>query len=102
MDAYPVIADDMDLLYIEEDYRQVVAADQNARYRLVLKDEEMDCKALQHCMDMGAIQSQILELVDSKGPMAVWEKEGQYAIRTVGEVNMERASAKESDTVINR
>ena len=54
MDAYTVIADDMDLLYIEEDYRQGVAADQNARYRLVLKDEEMDFKALQHCMDMGA------------------------------------------------
>jgi hypothetical protein len=34
--------------------------------------------------------------------MAVWEKEGQYAIRMVGEVNMERASAKESDTGINR
>ena len=46
LDAYPVIADDMDLLYIEEDYRQGVAADQNARYRLVLKDGEMDCKAL--------------------------------------------------------
>ena len=64
----------------------------------MLKDEEMDFKALQHCMDMGATQSQILELVDSKAPMAVWEKEGQYAIRTVGEVNREREAAKESNT----
>ena len=186
LDAYPVIADDMDLLYIEEDYRQGVAADQNARYRLVLKDGEMECKALEeiastcpvsgalsssndfeaiygkamemlpkmrqarerldamyetaeticttssdmasqfmqiyweaynspnmtnkddheaacckairHCMDKGATQSQILKLVDSKAPMAVWEKEGQYAIRTVGEVNREMEAAKESST----
>ena len=102
MDAYPVIADDMDLLYIEEDYRQGVAADQNARYRLVLKDEEMDCKALQHCMDMGATQSQILKLVDSKAPMAVWEKAGQYAIRTVGEVNRERQSEKANSAGVSR
>jgi hypothetical protein len=77
-----------------------VAADQNARYRLVLKDEEMDFKALQHCMDMGATQSQILKLVDTKAPMAVWEKDGKYAIRTVGEVNREREAAKESSTAI--
>lgn len=129
LDAYPVIADDMDLLYIEEDYRQGVAADQNARYRLVLKDGEMDCKALgeiasicpvdgalsssndfeviygkaiQHCMDKGATQSQILKLVDSKAPMAVWEKAGQYAIRTVGEVNRERQSEKANSAGVSR
>ena len=190
LDAYPVIADDMDLLYIEEDYRQGVAADQNARYRLVLKDGEMDCKALgeiasicpvdgalsssndfeaiygkamemlpkmrqarerldamyqtaetihtassdmanqfmqvywetynspnmtnkddheaacckaiRHCMNKGATQSQILKLVDTKAPMAVWEKEGQYAIRTVGEVNRERQSEKANSAGVSR
>jgi len=187
-DAYPVIADDNDLLYIEEDFKAGQAARENARYRLVLKDGEMDCKALgaiaekcpvqgalcssndfdtvfdkakellpvmkeakerldamyetavtirtassnltnqfmqvywgayngpnmtdkddheaaccqaiRHCMDMGATQSQILKLVDTKAPMAVWEKDGKYAIRTVGEVNREREAAKESSTAI--
>lgn len=188
IDAYPVIADDNDLLYIEEDFKAGQAAKENARYRLVLKDGEMDCKALgaiaekcpvqgalcssndfdtvfdkakellpvmkeakerldamyetavtirtassnltnqfmqvywgayngpnmtdkddheaaccqaiRHCMDMGATQSQILKLVDTKAPMAVWEKDGKYAIRTVGEVNREREAAKESSTAI--
>jgi alkylhydroperoxidase/carboxymuconolactone decarboxylase family protein YurZ len=56
------------------------------------------CKAIRHCMNKGATQSQILKLVDTKAPMAVWEKDGQYAIRTVGEVNREREAAKESNT----
>jgi hypothetical protein len=30
--------------------------------------------------------------------MAVWEKDGQYAIRTVAEVNREIEAAKESST----
>ena len=45
-DTYPVIADDSNLLYIEEDFKNGRAASENARYRLVLKDAEMDCKAL--------------------------------------------------------
>ena len=84
----------MDLLYIEEDYRQGVAADHD--------HEAACCKAIQHCMDKGATQSHILKLVDSKAPMAVWEKAGQYAIRTVGEVKRERKAAKESSAGISR
>ena len=60
------------------------------------------CKAIQHCMDKGATQSQILKLVDSKAPMAVWEKAGQYAIRTVGEVNRERQSEKANSAGVSR
>lgn len=185
-DTYPVIADDDDFLYIEEDYWHKKSADIHARYRLVLKDAEMSCKALgdlastcpvngalassnrfdevhkkakellpkmkearerldtmyetavtirtassnmtnqfmqvywnaynspnmtdkddheaaccqaiRHCMDMGATQSEVLKLVDTKAPMAVWEKDGQYAIRTVAEVNREIEAAKESST----
>lgn len=185
-DTYPVIADDDDFLYIEEDYWHKKSADINARYRLVLKDAEMSCKALgdmastcpvngalassnrfdevhkkakellpkmkeardrldamyetavtistassnmtnqfmqvywnaynspnmtdkddheaacckaiAFCMDNGATQSEVLKLVDTKAPMAVWEKDGQYAVRVVGEVNREREAAKESST----
>ena len=177
-DTYPVIADDSNFLYIEEDFKTGRAASENARYRLVLKDAEMDCKALGeiastypvqcalcssndfdtvytkakellpvmkeakerldamyetavtirtassnianqfmqvywnaynspnmtikddheaacrkaigYCMDNGATKGELLKLVDTKAPMAVWEQNGIYAIRTVGAVNRER------------
>ena len=56
------------------------------------------CKAIAFCMDNGATQGEVLKLVDTKAPMAVWEKDGQYAIRTVAEVNREIEAAKESST----
>ena len=190
VDAYPVIADDNDLLYIEENFKAGQAAKENARYRLVLKDGEMACKALgeiaekcpvqgalcssndfdtvhakakellpvmkeakdrleamyetamgkytvtssltnqfmqvywnvynipnmtdkddhdaacckaiAYCLDNGATKSEILKLVDTKAPMAVWEKYGQYAIMIVGEVNREREAAKASSTYRSR
>ena len=190
VDAYPVIVDDNDLLYIEEDFKAGQAAKENARYRLVLKDGEMACKALgeiaekcpvqgalcssndfdtvhakakellpvmkeakdrleamyetamgkytvtssltnqfmqvywnvynrpnmtdkddhdaacckaiAYCLDNGATKSEILKLVDTKAPMAVWKKYGQYAIRIVGEVNREREAAKASSTYRSR
>ena len=190
IDAYPVIADNNDLLYIEENFKDGQAAKENARYRLVLKDGEMVCKALgeiadkcpvqgalcssnnfdtvhakakellprmkaakerldamyetamgihidtssltnqfmqvywnaynspnmtdkddhdaacckaiAHCLDNGTTNSEILKLVDTKAPMAVWEKVGQYAIRIVGEVNREREVAKTSSKYRSR
>jgi hypothetical protein len=35
---------------------------------------------------------------DTKAPMAVWERDGKYAVRIVGEVNRERAAANKSST----
>ncbi len=189
-DNYPVIADDSNFLYIEEDFKNGRAASENARYRLVLKDAEMDCKALgeiastcpvqgalcssndfdavhakakellpmmkeakerldamyetavtirtassnmtnqfmqvywnaynspnmtskddheaacrkaiDYCIDSGATKGELLKLVDSKAPMAVWERGGKYAIRTVGEVNRERIAVKETNFGISR
>lgn len=190
MDSYPVIADNENLLYIEEDYWQKQAADENASFRLVLKDGEMDCravadianscpvqgalmasnqfsevlgkvkellpkmrearerldamyetavtirtassnmsnqfmqvywsayngsnmtdkddheaaccKAIRCCMDRGAKQGEILKIVDAKAPMAVWEKDGKYAVRTVGEVNREREAEKTNSAGASR
>ena len=189
-DTYPVIADDNNLLYIEEDFKTGRAASENARYRLVLKDGELDCKALGeiartcpiqgalcssndfdtvfnkakellpvmkeakerldamyetavtirtassnmtnqfmqvywnaynspnmtdkddheaacckaigYCLDSGATKSEVMKLVDTKAPMAVWEMEGKYAIKTVGEVNRERQSEKENSVGVSR
>ena len=56
------------------------------------------CKAIAFCMDNGATQTEVLRLMDTKAPMTVWEKDSQYAIRMVGEVNREREAAKESST----
>ena len=46
MDESPVIANDNDLLYIEEDHKDGRAAREIARYRLVLKNGDMDYRAL--------------------------------------------------------
>ena len=56
------------------------------------------CKAIAFCMDNGATQRDLLKLVDTKAPMAVWERDGKYAVRIVGEVNRERAAANKSST----
>lgn len=182
MDEYPVIADDSDLLYIEEDHKEGRAASENARYRLVLKDRDMNCtalgekakncpiqgalyssndfdavyakamellpmmreakerleamyetavtirtasshmanqfmqvywnaynrsnmtnkddheaaccKAIRYCMDKGATKKEVLRIVDTKAPMAAWEKDGKYAVRMVGEVKREKEAEK--------
>ena len=56
------------------------------------------CKAIAFCMDNGATKRDLLKLVDTKAPMAVWERDGKYAVRTVGEVNREREAANKSST----
>ena len=60
------------------------------------------CKAIRYCMDRGATQREIMRIVDTKAPMAVWEKEGQYAIRTVVEMNRERDAEKSNSAGVSR
>ncbi len=62
MDSYPVIVDNEELLYIWEECWQKQATDENVTFHLVLRDGEMDCKAVAYiansCPRAGGLDGQ--------------------------------------------